>query len=53
MGDDGYSFKKPRTNADVEQVYALMRAVFPGEGVDGILRRLLELYPPMTMDHVY
>jgi len=29
MGDEGYSFKKPHTEADVEQVYALMRVVFP------------------------
>ncbi len=53
MGDDGYSFKKPRTDADVEQVYALMRVVFPNEDVDGIVRRLLDLYPPMTLDHLF
>lgn len=53
MGDGGYSFKKPRTDADVEQVYALMRVVFPHEEVDGIVRRLLNLYPPMTLDHLF
>jgi predicted N-acetyltransferase YhbS len=53
MGDGGYSFNKPRTEDDVEQVYALMRVVFQNEGVDSIVRRLLGLYPPMTMDHVF
>jgi len=53
MGDGGYSFRKPRSDADVEQVYELMRVVFPHEDVDGIVRRLLNLYPPMTMDHVF
>jgi len=53
MGDDGYNFKKPRTEADVEQVYALMRVVFPHEDVGGLVRRLLDLYPPMTMDHLF
>jgi len=53
MGDEGYGFKKPRTEADVEQVYALMRVVFPNEDVDGIVRRLLDLYPPMTLDHLF
>lgn len=53
MGDDGYSFEKPRTDAEVEQVYALMRVVFPHEDVDGVVRRLLDLYPPMTMDQLF
>jgi predicted N-acetyltransferase YhbS len=53
MGDDGYSFKKPHTDTDVEQVYALMRVVFPHEDVDGLVRRLLDLYPPLTMDHMF
>ncbi|HUV53697.1 MAG TPA: GNAT family N-acetyltransferase [Candidatus Krumholzibacteriaceae bacterium] len=53
MGDSGYIFKKPRTDAEVEQVYALMRIVFPHEDVDGIVRRLLGLYPPMTLDHLF
>jgi predicted N-acetyltransferase YhbS len=53
MGDVGYSFKKPRTEADVEQVYELMRAVFPHEGVDDLVRRLLDLYPPTTMDQIF
>ena len=53
MGDGGYSFRKPRSDDDVEQVYELMRVVFPHEDVDGIVRRLLDLYPPMTMDHVF
>jgi predicted N-acetyltransferase YhbS len=53
MGDGGYSFSKPCTEAELEQVYELMRVVFPGEGVDGIVRRLLDHYPPMTLDHVF
>jgi predicted N-acetyltransferase YhbS len=53
MGDGGYSFKKPHTEAEVEQVYALMRIVFPHEDVDGLVRRLLDLYPPMTKDHMF
>lgn len=53
MGDGGYSLRKPRSDADVEQVYELMRVVFPHEDVDGIVRRLLNLYPPMTIDHVF
>ena len=53
MGDGGYSFKKPHTDAEVEQVYALMRVVFPHEDVDGLVRRLLDLYPPMTLDHMF
>ncbi|MCK4703635.1 GNAT family N-acetyltransferase, partial [Candidatus Bathyarchaeota archaeon] len=53
MVDGGYGFKKPRIDADVEQVYALMRIVFPKEDVDGLVRRLLDLYPPMTLDHLF
>jgi predicted N-acetyltransferase YhbS len=53
MGDGEYSFKKPHTEADVEQVYGLMRVVFPHEKVDGLVRRLLDLYPPMTLDHMF
>ncbi len=53
MGDDGYIFKKPRTDAEVEQVYALMRVVFPNEDVDGLVGRLLDLYPPVTLDQLF
>ena len=53
MGDDVYIFKKPRTDAEVEQVYALMRVVFPNEDVDGLVRRLLDLYPPVTLDQLF
>lgn len=53
MRDAAYRFQKPRTEADIEQVYELMRAVFPGEGVDGIVKRLLNHYPPMTPDHIF
>jgi predicted acetyltransferase len=53
MADGGYCFKKPSVDDDVEQVYALMRVVFPHEGVDDIVRHLLELYLPMTMDNVF
>ncbi len=53
MGDGVYLFKNPHTDADVEQVYELMRVVFPHEDVDGLIRRLLDLYPPMTMDHMF
>ena len=52
MEDGGYSYYKPRTEADVEQVFALMKVVFPNEDVDGLVRRLLNLYPPMTLDHL-
>ena len=53
MGDGGYIFKKPHTDIEVEQVFALMRVVFPHEDVDGIVRRLLDLYPSMTLDHLF
>jgi len=53
MVGGGYSFSKSCTEAELERVYDLMRVVFPGEDVDGIVRRLLDHYPPMTMDHVF
>lgn len=53
MVEGGYDFRKPRTDAEVEQIYALMRVVFPHEDVDGLVRRLLGLYSPMTMDHLF
>ncbi len=53
MEDGEYSFNKPRTDAEVEQVYELMRSVFPQEDVDSLVRRLLDLYPPMTLDHLF
>ena len=50
---EGYAAHKPSTRGDLEQVYALMRAVFPNEGVDGIIERLLDNYPATTLDHIF
>ncbi len=37
----------------MEQVYELMRTVFPDERVDALIRRLLDYYPEITIDHVF
>jgi len=52
MAMDGYRFTKPGSLDDMEAVYGLMRTVFRGEGVDMIIRRLLDHYPEMSLDHV-
>jgi predicted N-acetyltransferase YhbS len=44
---------KPSTRDDLEQVYELMRVVFPDERVDALIRRLLDYYPETTIDHVF
>jgi predicted N-acetyltransferase YhbS len=50
---EGYVVHKPSTRDDLEQVYELMRVVFPDEKVDALIRRLLDHYPETTVDHVF
>jgi predicted N-acetyltransferase YhbS len=50
---EGYVVHKPSTREDLEQVYELMRVVFPDERVDTLIRRLLDYYPETTVDHVF
>jgi len=50
---EGYVVHKPSTRDDLEQVYELMRVVFPDERVDALIRRLLDYYPETTIDHVF
>jgi predicted N-acetyltransferase YhbS len=48
-----YEVQKPSTPGDLEQVYGLMRAVFPNERVDELIGRLLDHYPETSLDHVF
>jgi len=50
---EGYVAHKPSTRDDLEQVYELMRVVFPDERVDALIRRLLDYYPETTIDHIF
>jgi len=50
---DGYAVHKPSTPGDLEQIYRLMSAVFPNEGVDALIGRLLDHYPEFTLDHFF
>lgn len=52
MAMNGYRFTNPRSRDDMEAVYELMRTVFRGEGVDLIIKRLIDHYPDMSLDHV-
>jgi len=49
----GYAAYKPLKLGDLEQVYGLMRVVFPNERVDELIGRLLDHYPEITLDHVF
>jgi predicted N-acetyltransferase YhbS len=50
---EGYVVHKPSTRDDLEQIYELMRVVFPDERVDALIRRLLDYYPETTINHVF
>lgn len=50
---EGYVVHKPSTRDDLEQVYELMRVVFPDEKVDTLIRRLLDHYTEITIDHIF
>ena len=47
-----YRFHRPKTTEDVEQVYGLMNAVFGDEGVDTIIKNLLDHYPETKLNHL-
>ncbi|MBN2336178.1 GNAT family N-acetyltransferase [Candidatus Bathyarchaeota archaeon] len=53
MSQRDYAYHQPETNEDIEQVYELMLIVFKDENVDGIVKRLLDGYTPMTIEHVF
>ena len=50
---EGYAAYKPLTRGDLEQVYGLMRVVFPNERVDELISRLLDHYSEITLEHVF